>query len=321
MSEQTTAAPSAPGFQRMFAADRLTLGLFFPIEAFSGDIPAMEGQVELARQAEAAGFAALWVRDVPLRDPDFGDVGQIYDPWVWLGYIAAHTRRIALATGAVVLPLRHPLDIAKAAASMDKLSGGRFVLGIASGDRPVEFPAYGRDIDERGVLFAQSLTYMRQVWEQQFPRIDSPFGRLEGADLIPKPSHGRLPIVVTGGSQQPVEWIAAQADAWMMYPRQLPIQTLIVQSWQQALAEAAGGVFKPFGQSLYLDLSEHPHAPPERIHLGFRLGRQALIELLGELQGIGVNHVAFNLKYGRRPAAEVLDELAREVLPRFPANE
>src|SRR4029078_12605428 len=103
------------GFRRMFAPDRLTVGVFFPIEAFERDEPAIQDQERLARQAENLGFSALWTRDVPLRDPNFGDVGQIYDSWVWLGWIAAQTTTIALATGSIILPLRHPLHTAKAA--------------------------------------------------------------------------------------------------------------------------------------------------------------------------------------------------------------
>ncbi|WP_234815094.1 LLM class flavin-dependent oxidoreductase, partial [Noviherbaspirillum denitrificans] len=124
------------GFRRMFSPDRLTLGVFFPIESFERDQPSMQHQEYLARRAEELGFAALWFRDVPLRDPSFGDIGQVFDPWVYLGWIAAQTREIALATGSIVLPLRHPLHTAKAAASVDQLSGGRLVLGLASGDRP-----------------------------------------------------------------------------------------------------------------------------------------------------------------------------------------
>ena len=132
------------GFRRMFAPGRLTLGVFFPIEAFEGDRPTMRHQERLARRAEELGFAAFWVRDVPLRDPAFGDVGQVYDPWVYLGWITARTSTIAPATGSMVLPLHHPLHTAKAAASVDRFTGGRLVLGVASGDRPVEFPAYRR---------------------------------------------------------------------------------------------------------------------------------------------------------------------------------
>src|SRR4051794_5565059 len=87
------------GFRKMFAPDRLSLGVFFPIEAFPRDEPTMQGQERLAQRAEALGFAGLWVRDVPLRDPSFGDIGQVFDPWVYLGWIAAQTRTIALATG------------------------------------------------------------------------------------------------------------------------------------------------------------------------------------------------------------------------------
>jgi alkanesulfonate monooxygenase SsuD/methylene tetrahydromethanopterin reductase-like flavin-dependent oxidoreductase (luciferase family) len=61
-------------------------------------------------------------------------VGQVYDPWVYLGWIAAQTSEIALATGALVLTLRHPLHTAKGAASVDRLSANRLVLGVASGD-------------------------------------------------------------------------------------------------------------------------------------------------------------------------------------------
>ncbi|WP_210603553.1 LLM class flavin-dependent oxidoreductase, partial [Staphylococcus aureus] len=127
----------------------LTVGVYFPIEAFEGPEPAMLDQIELAQRAERLGFAAVWARDVPLNDPSFGDLGQIYDPFVWLATIAARTSAIALATGAVILPLHHPIDVAKAAASLDHLSGGRFVFGVASGDRPVEYPAYGCDASLR----------------------------------------------------------------------------------------------------------------------------------------------------------------------------
>jgi luciferase-type oxidoreductase len=313
-------APHAPGFRRMFARGRLTLGLFFAIESYVGDTPTMEGQVELSRAAEAAGFAALWVRDVPLRDPTFGDLGQIYDPWVWLGLATGATEEIALATGAIVLPLRHPLDVAKAAASVENLSDGRLVLGVASGDRPVEFPAYGVDYQARGEIFAEALAYIREALERSFPTIDSTLGHLRGADLVPKPRHGRIPIAVTGSSRQTMDWIATHSDAWITYPRSPELQAQVADAWQAAVHRAAKVDWKPFAQSLYIDLEEDPDAAPEPIHLGFRLGRHTLLELLAYLERIGVNHVILNLKYGRRPAADVVDELGREVVPQFAAH-
>lgn len=149
-------------FRTMFVEGRLTLGVFAPIEAYHGSIPTMRDHLARIRQAERLGFAALWVRDVPLYDPSFGDVGQIYDPWVYLGYMARHTRNIALATGSIVVPLRHPLHVAKAAASIDQLSGGRLVLGVASGDRAVEFPAFGLLAEARGERFRDSFGLLRR---------------------------------------------------------------------------------------------------------------------------------------------------------------
>ena len=115
----------------MIATDKLTMGVLFPIEAFEGPIPQMnkEEQIRLAQQAESLGFDTLWVRDVPLFDPNFRDVGQIYDPWIYMAHIATLTQSIKLGTASMVLPLRHPIHFAKAAASIDRLFPGRLHLG------------------------------------------------------------------------------------------------------------------------------------------------------------------------------------------------
>jgi luciferase-type oxidoreductase len=307
--------PAHPGFASLFRADRLTLGLFFPIEAFRGSSPTMAGQVELAQRAEALGFDALWFRDVPLLDPAFGDAGQLYDPWVYLGYIAAQTTRIALATGSIVLPLRHPLHVAKAAASVDALSGGRLVLGIASGDRPIEYPAFGQPFESRDEAFRESVAVLRAAWSGHFPEIRSKRVHLSGADLVPKPPFGTVPLLVTGRARQSLDWIARHADAWMGYPRDPGMQVEILEAWRAAQRESLGRVGKPFAQSLYIDLVEDANHAPAPIHLGYRLGDSPLLALLRRLEALGVSHVALNLKYSRRPAAEVLEQLGRRILP------
>lgn len=305
----------APGFRRMFGAGGLTLGVFFPIEAFTGDEPSMQDQERLALHAQALGFAALWVRDVPLRDPSFGDLGQVHDPWVYLGWIAAHTRTIALATGSIVLPLRHPLHVAKAAASVDQLSGGRLVLGVASGDRPAEFPAFGVDIERRAVLFREHFEVIRHVLEREYPMLKSTAGVLTAnADLVPKPI-GRLPMLATGSSGQTLRWIAAHADGWITYPRGVDRQAEAVAAWRSEVHAVRSDAFKPFVQSLYVDLAADPHLPPTPIHLGFRAGWHFLQRFLESLRGAGVNHVILNLKYGTRPALEVLEEIGTKVVP------
>lgn len=115
------------GFSRTFTPGHLSLGLFFPLEAFGGDIPSMLNQVALAKRAEELGFCALWFRDVPLRDPNFGDVGQAFDPWVYMGYMAAHTSEIALGSASLpslytilcTRPRRQPASITVERRSLD----------------------------------------------------------------------------------------------------------------------------------------------------------------------------------------------------------
>jgi len=69
-------------FNKIANEGKLTLGLVFPLESYSGSVPKMEGQEKLALRAEELGFKALWFRDVPFHDPSFGDAGQLFDPWI-----------------------------------------------------------------------------------------------------------------------------------------------------------------------------------------------------------------------------------------------
>ena len=314
----TTQSPTSnAGYQRVFKPGKLTLGVFFPIEAFNGDMPAMQNQVALAKFAERAGFASLAFRDVPLRDPNFGDSGQVFDVWPYLGYIAGQTKEIALLTAAVILPLRHPIHTAKAAASVDQLSHGRLLLGVASGDRPVEFPAFGMDFETRGQAFREKLELLKLYWSQYFPQVDSSFGYMADADVIPKPVASHVPLLVTGHSQQDLSWIAEHADGWMSYPRSIDAQEQVVKCWRDAVETVSLGQYKPFTQSYFIDLVDAPNEAATPIHLGHRLGRNALLMHLRASKRIGVDHLIFNLKYGKRPAEEVLQELTEFVLPEF----
>ena len=84
-----------PGYRRMFAPDALTLGIFLPLRFYEGDMRVLAGQSRLVSDIDARGFAAAWVRDIPLYDPRFGDAGQLFDPFTYLAYLAARTQRIS----------------------------------------------------------------------------------------------------------------------------------------------------------------------------------------------------------------------------------
>ncbi|MEM7021889.1 MAG: LLM class oxidoreductase [Pseudomonadota bacterium] len=302
----------------VFRPNRLSLGLVVPIETYAtSPVPTMARQLERIRLAEDLGFGAVWLRDVPFNVPSFGDAGQVFDPFVYLGLLAGQTERIALGVASIILPLRHPVHVAKAAASVDQLSGGRLLLGVASGDRPEEFPAMAVPFEERGALYRESFTYVRRMGENTAAfasRYGSPSG---GIDMLPKPAAGRLPMLITGGSQQEQDWIARNGDGWMLYPRHAGLQAKIIRDWRARIV-SAGAADKPAMEPLYIDLLEDPEAPPEPIHLGLRLGTRHLRAYLQSRQDIGVNHVALNLRFNQADVETTLMRLAESVLPDFP---
>lgn len=313
-----------PGYARTFAEGRLTLGLAFPLGAGGGLSPDVDPgrQVALARAAEEGGIAALWARDIPLRVPSFGDVGQVYDPWVFLTHVAAHTNRIALGTAAVVLPVRHPLHVAKSAASLDRICGGRFLLGVALGDRPEEFRAFGLEQGERGERFREHLSVLRHALTTEMRGVRWSGGWMHSADVVPKPTASSVPLVITGSSQQSMRYNAEHGDAWLTYPREFTAQRRAVAQWRGLVAEASGSVEarKPFAQSLRVDLAEDPHEEASPLTFGFRIGRRRLVAHLRELEGIGVDHVVLGPASRTRSVDEVIDELAEHVVPHFPAG-
>ncbi|MEM9892641.1 MAG: TIGR03571 family LLM class oxidoreductase [Actinomycetota bacterium] len=311
--------PINRGYDSVFRPSRLSVGLVVPIEDYqSSPIPTLHRHVERVQSADRLGFSAVWLRDVPFNVDSFGDAGQILDPFVYLGLLAGATERIALGVASIILPLRHPANVAKAAASADVLSDGRVILGVASGDRPDEFPAMNVRFDERGARFRSSFEYLVRMAEHR-PRFDSPHGAPSSAmDLLPKPVGGRLPLLITGSSRQSPEWIARNGDGWMTYPRANAAQQAhAVTQYREALEEA-GRTPRPVLQPLYIDLADDPGERLRPIHLGYRLGVDRLVDHLASLEQVGVNHVALNLRFNQNPIEPTLELLADRLLPHFP---
>jgi len=256
---------------------------------------------------------------VPFYDPSFGDVGQVLDPMVYAGWLAAQTTRIAIGTAGIVLPLRDPLIVAKQAASVDQLLGGRFLLGLSTGDRPSEFTAFDSDLGDRPERYRDAIGVIRAATEQSFARHASAhYGTLDGTiDMVPKPVGPRLPILAIGRAGQTLEWLGANTDGWIWHlsdARRLPD---VLARWRSA---TAGGAYKPYGYGAMFDLLADPDAPLTYAAGGIRSGRNALIALWQRQRDEGVAHVALNPKPSRRPFADVADELATYVLPHFPTD-
>jgi len=305
------------GYNHVFQSEQLSLGVVVPIENYAqSTVPSMKEHLQKVQLVENLGFKSIWLRDVPLHVPSFGDAGQTYDPFTYLGYLAGQTSEIALGIASIALPLHHPLHVLKSATTIDQLSDGRMLLGIASGDRPSEYPGMGFDFENRGEHFRAAYQYI-QTAQNSFPTLDNHFGKLNGQmDVLPKPTASRIPMLVTGHSQQDTKWVAENGDGWMYYPRNFYMQSYNIQEWR-AMVNESSEYDKPFMQPLYIDLHPNVDFQPQGIHLGFRIGMNYLIEYFNELKKIGVNHVAINLRFNSAHIESTLEEIAKKILPLF----
>ncbi|MDR3098111.1 MAG: LLM class oxidoreductase [Paraburkholderia sp.] len=264
-------------------------------------VPDLAHHAQLAKLADTLGFRALWVRDVPLYDPSFGDAAQVFEAFSYLGYLAGITRDILLGTAAVVLPLREPLLTLKSAASIQALSGERLLLGVASGDRPVEYPLFGRDYESRGANFREQIALLKSGAQGYLP---------PGIEVLPQ-TRAPLPLFVAGLAQQQPEWLGQHMDGCLAYPGTPADHARRVAAWR-AVAGA-----KPYVSFIHLDLAEDPDEPLQRHRFGASGGRNALIGELEAMRQAGVDHIALHFRRNRRPLDETFSEIASEVLPHF----
>jgi probable F420-dependent oxidoreductase len=159
----------------------------------------------VARAAEDAGLESLWTAEhVVLPDPQVPPSPMppeipILDPVVALTFMAAHTSRIRLGTGIIILPQRNPLVLAKELASLDVLSGGRFIFGIGIGYLKPEFDALNVPFDHKGARSEEFLQAMRAVWTMDKPEFRGRFFSFAGVRAEPRPVQRPHPEVVFGG--------------------------------------------------------------------------------------------------------------------------
>jgi len=159
----------------------------------------------LARRAEELGYRSWWVGDhVVLPSPRVPDspmapTDPILDPLVHLSYVAAVTERMELGTGILILPQRNPLVLAKQVASLDVLSEGRVLLGVAPGYLEPEMAALGVRLSERGGRTDEYLDAMRQLWTEPEPAFHGRYVNFERVDAHPRPVRPDGPRIMIGG--------------------------------------------------------------------------------------------------------------------------
>ena len=181
---------------------------------YTPEFMSREGIVRIAQAAEAAGFDGMGFTDHPAPSHKWLTAGghDALDPFVALAVVAAVTERIQLIPNIVVLPYRNPFVVAKTSASIDALSGGRFVLSTATGYLRSEYRALGVDFEERNELFDEALAVLRGVWsEDEFSFTGSHFTAV-GVSVNPKPAH--IPIWIGGNSALTRRRVAKSGDGW-----------------------------------------------------------------------------------------------------------
>jgi probable F420-dependent oxidoreductase len=182
-----------------------------------GEFQTPETARELAAAVEASGVAACCLTDHPapsshwLHNTSAGH--DALDPFTGLAYVAALTNRVKLVSNIIVLPYRSPFVTAKASATLQVLSGGRFILGVGAGYQKVEFEALGVPFEKRGALTDEALETIRLAWAGG-PVVKQ--GRFfNAAENEPRPVPSPPPpIWVGGGSDKAVERAARFGDAW-----------------------------------------------------------------------------------------------------------
>lgn len=176
-----------------------------------GAFASADGARALATAAEGAGFDSLWTVEHVLIPADYtstypydpsgrmmGDSMDLPDPLVWLAYVAAVTTTIKLGTGILIVPQRNPAIVAKEVASLDKLSGGRVLLGVGAGWLEEEFDALGVPFTGRGRRLDVYLETMRALWADDRVTLDNEFVSYRNAISLPKPVNRSVPVIIGG---------------------------------------------------------------------------------------------------------------------------
>ena len=174
--------------------------------------------VELARLAETLGYDSVWAADhVTVSYGDLGRLGQRwFDPIVLLAHLAAHTKRVKLGTDVLVLPYRHPLVVAKTVATLDRLSGGRVILGAGTGYIEPEFRALGVPYETRGARMDECLRVIRQAWTGAGGQSHhGRFFQFTGMHVEPRPlQRPHPPIWVAGAGPRVIRRAVELAEGW-----------------------------------------------------------------------------------------------------------
>ena len=186
-----------------------------------GSFGTTEACIRAGRACEAAGYESVWTGEhVVLVDPQeapspLAPLTQQLDQGIALATIAAHTERIRLGTGVLILPMRNPLILAKELATLDLFSNGRLMVGVGVGYVKGEFDAIGVPFEERGPRTSEHIEALRAIWTQEKPHFEGEFTSFSGIQQRPQPLQEPHPPIYVGGMSKPaLRRAIAHGDAY-----------------------------------------------------------------------------------------------------------
>jgi probable F420-dependent oxidoreductase len=210
------------------------VGISLPVRELQDDLGALRA---FAEAAEDLGFTHLRVPDQVFRP----GTGPLHEPMTTLAYVAAVTKRIELVPSIIVLPARPTVLVAKQAATLDRLCGGRLRLGVGVGKHPEEYRALGADFHTRGARCEEQIDLLRRLWTEETVDFEGRWDHVSGAGIDPLPIQRPIPLWI-GASGNPTprirRRIGRQADGWFVLcsPEEFPT----VRDDIHREAEAAG---------------------------------------------------------------------------------
>ncbi len=244
----------------------MNIGVVFPQVEIGPDPVAIR---EYAQAVEAMGYTHILAFDHVLgANPDrpggwkgpYTYRHSFHEPFVLFGFLAAATRRVELVTGILILPQRQTALVAKQAAAVDVLSGGRLRLGVAVGWNPVEFEALGENFKNRGRRIEEQIEVMRALWTNELITFEGQWHRVPDAGINPLPIQRPIPIWMGGESEVVVRRAARLADGWLPHFRPGAEAQAIVDRLHGHIKEAGRDPSK-FGVEGRMTLAQ---VPPEQ---------------------------------------------------------
>jgi len=264
---------------------------------------------EMARAAEAAGFDACFVTDHPFPGDKWlaGGGHHALDPFVCLTWAAAATRTIRLHTHVLVLPYRNPFLTAKAAASLDALSGGRLILGVAAGYLKSEYHSLGADFAHRNAVCDEAIVAIKRAWTEEGVELSGRGFEARGNTMLPRPVQKPHPPIWAGGnSRMAIRRAVELADGWSPFPNSKSVASYQRTAVLGSLEDLAAGLAyarehaEAVGRSAPLDVCFAPvgvdmfaDAPPDPA---------LLREQVESLASVGVTWTALSLPARSRAA-------------------